>query len=137
MKVFILRSVIFFIIAGLVAVGVYFLISSYITPNTPVDEVREMAASTTKAAAVSVKEKAQTTKINIPDSGIPLSTLKLTDEQKSLLSKVGINTQTFVLTKTMLICANEKLGEDRVVAITTGSSPTVFEVTRLLPCLGH
>lgn len=136
MKVFILRSLSFFIIAGLITLGVYFLISSYTTPTTPVSDMRDVAASTTKAASEVVKEKAQKTKITIPESGIPLSSLKLNDEQKSLLNKVGINTQTFVLTKAMLTCANDKLGEARVVAIAAGSALSVLEVTKLLPCLG-
>lgn len=136
MKVFILRSLTFFIIALLVTVGLYFLVSSYLTPTTPVSDVREMGASTTKATKEAVKEKVENTAIAIPEKGIPLSSLKLSDEQKSLLGKVGINTQTFVLTNQMVSCASEKLGSDRVAAITGGGSPTLFEVTKLLPCLG-
>lgn len=135
MKSFIIRSLTFFIIASLVTVGVYFLVSSYLTPSTPVFEVREMGASTTKAAKETVKEKVENAAITIPEKGIPLSSLTLSDEQKSLLGKVGINTQTFVLTNQMLSCANEKLGKDRVTSITAGASPTLFEVSKLLPCL--
>ena len=135
MKIFILRSLTFFIIAALVTVGAYFLVSSFLTPAIPVAQVRELGASTTKAAGESVKEKVESTKITIPDKGIPLSSLTLTADQEALLEKIGINTQTFVITKQMLSCATEKMGEDRVIAITTGTSPTLFEVTRLLPCL--
>jgi hypothetical protein len=137
MKPFIIRSIIFFVVAVLVSVGVFFLVSSYKTPATPVGTVKDTAASTTKAAAAVVKEKVQSSKVpTIPDKGIPLSQLKLTDEQKSLLKKVGIDSQTFILTKDMLTCASGKLGDERVASIAAGSSPTVFEVTRLLPCLG-
>jgi hypothetical protein len=136
MKTFIIRSILFFVIAILVSVGVFFLISSYKTPASPVGTVKDTAASSTKAAVTAVKEKAQSTKFVIPDKGIPLSKLKLNDEQKSLLKKVGIDAQTFVPTKDMVTCATQKLGEERIASITAGAPPSILEVTRLLPCLG-
>ncbi len=136
MKTFIIRSVSFFLFAGLISIGLFFLVSAYKNPTALVDDVKDIAASTTKSAVEVVKGKVQSTQLVIPEDGIPLSSLKLSDEQKSILSKVGVDTQTFVLTKDMLTCANEKLGKERVVAITKGSSLSVLEVTRLLPCLG-
>lgn len=136
MKTFIIRSVSFFLFAGLISIGLFFLVSVYKNPTTPVADVKDSAASTTKAAVGVVKDKVQSTQLVIPEDGIPLSSLKLSDEQKSILKKVGVDTQTFVLTKDMLTCANGKLGKERVVAITKGSSLSVLEVTRLLPCLG-
>ena len=140
MKHFIVRSFIFFVLAILISVGVYVLVSGYLSDTTSqtkaISEViTKNTASTTKAKADQIKDKALQTVDTIPEQGIPLSTLKLSAEQKALLKKVGINTDTFVLTKTMLTCAGDKLGEDRMLEISKGATPSVFEVTKLVPCL--
>ncbi len=135
MKPFIIRSISFLGIAALVSVGIFFLVSSYKTPTIPVGVVKDAAASTTESTAAAIEKKVQNAKFNIPDKGIRIATLKLSPEQKSLLKKVGIDTQTFVLTKDMLACASDKLGEQRLASIAAGAAPSILETTRLLPCL--
>lgn len=82
-------------------------------------------------------ETATNSSITVPEGGIPLSSLPLTDQQKNALSGVGIDVNTFVLTQPMLECGAGKIGEARIEAIVGGEAPTFMETTKMLPCLGE
>ncbi len=75
--------------------------------------------------------------VSVPEGGIPLSSLPLTDSQKSALGNVGIDVNTFVLTQPMLECGAEKIGNDRIEAIVGGAAPSFMETTQMLPCLSE
>ncbi|MCA9354534.1 MAG: hypothetical protein KC877_03380 [Candidatus Kaiserbacteria bacterium] len=68
-------------------------------------------------------------------TGIPLRDLALSDAQLSVLDKVGIDVDTFVITPAMQSCAAETLGSARFSEVLGGAAPSVLETTRLLPCL--
>jgi hypothetical protein len=61
--------------------------------------------------------------------------LSLGSAQKKALEAAGINTETFVITKAMLECAETKIGSDSLVAFTSGATPSIIEIGKLLPCL--
>jgi len=132
MKSFILNSVVFFVLGAVATVGVFYLINknslaTNLLPDlTTKDNVEE---ATAKAKQI------QETIATVPDKGIPLSTLKLSETQKSTLQKVGIDTQSFVITKDMVACSAEKLGAERTQALIGGASPSLIEITTLTPCL--
>lgn len=132
MKSFIVNSIIFFTLGAVATVGVFYLINmnsldtNLLSDLTTRENVEEAAA---KAKQI------QETVATVPDKGIPLSTLKLSETQKSTLQKVGIDTQSFVITKDMVACSAEKLGAERTQALITGASPSLIEITTLTPCL--
>ena len=132
MKSFIVNSVIFFALGAVATVGVFYLINmnsldtNLLSDLTTRENVEEAAA---KAKQI------QETVATVPDKGIPLSTLKLSETQKSTLQKVGIDTQSFVITKDMVACSAEKLGAERTQALMAGASPSLIEITTLTPCL--
>lgn len=132
MKSFIVNSVIFFVLGAVATVGVFYLINmnrldtSLLSDLTKKENVEE---ATAKAKQI------QETVATVPDKGIPLSTLKLNETQKATLQKVGIDTQSFVITKDMVACSAEKLGPERTQALMAGASPSLIEITTLTPCL--
>ena len=132
MKSFFVNSVIFFALGAVATVGVFYLINinrldtSFLSDFSSKENVEE---ATAKAKQI------QETVATVPDKGIPLSTLKLSETQKSTLQKVGIDTQSFVITKSMVACSAEKLGAERTQALMAGVSPTLIEITTLTPCL--
>ena len=82
-----------------------------------------------------IKESISSTTVNIPEAGIPLRDLQVEAAQKKALEAVGIDPATFVISKEMLVCAEETLGAERVSAFVGGESPTIIEMGKLLPCL--
>lgn len=67
--------------------------------------------------------------------GIRIDTSSVTDDQKALAEKVGINLDEVVITKEMISCAEQKLGAERLQEISDGDSPTTIESISLLGCL--
>jgi hypothetical protein len=82
-----------------------------------------------------VKESLGSTTIPIPEAGIPLRDLQIEAAQEKAIEAVGIDPATFVITKDMLVCAQETLGPERVGVIIAGESPTIVEMGKLFPCL--
>ena len=73
----------------------------------------------------------------VPSEGIPLSDIPLSDVQKTTLGAAGVDADTFVITPQMEACARAKIGGERIVEIAAGESPSIFEITKLIPCLGE
>lgn len=120
MKTFLIRSFIFFLAAIAITIALFFFVGSYQTKEAVVGDVE----------IISEKVKAQ-----IPEQGIPLSSLSLNDSQKKALEAVQINTETFILTEAMIVCAGEKVGDERISEIIGGSAPSILEISKLIPCL--
>ncbi len=133
MKSFILNSVIFFTLGAIATVAVFYLINRN---SFTLDDLYSLK-STEKTVEESVAEakQIQETLEKIPDAGIPLASMRLNDTQKSALQKVGIDTQSFVITKGMVACSVKKLGAQRTQALIEGNSPSIIEMTTLTPCL--
>lgn len=75
MKTFLIRSFIFFLAAIAITIALFFFVGSYQTKEAVVGDVE----------IISEKVKAQ-----IPEQGIPLSSLSLNDSQKKALEAVQI-----------------------------------------------
>ena len=132
MKSFIVNSIIFFALGAVATVGVFYLINMN---SLDTNLLSDLATKENVEEAAAKAKQIQETVTTVPDKGIPLSTLKLSETQKSTLQKVGIDTQSFVITKDMVACSAEKLGAERTQALITGASPTLIEITTLTPCL--
>ncbi len=132
MKSFIVNSIIFFALGAVATVGVFYLINMN---SLDTNLLSDLATKENVEEAAAKAKQIQETVATVPDKGIPLSTLKLSETQKSTLQKVGIDTQSFVITKDMVACSAEKLGAERTQALITGASPTLIEITTLTPCL--
>jgi hypothetical protein len=137
MKTFLIRSLIFFLTAAAITVGVFFFVSGLGAPSPVTEEgVKNSAENMSAVAEEKAEEATQKLKEQIPEGGVPLASLPLTESHKKALSAVNINVETFVLTETMIDCAGGKIGADRMTEIIAGNAPSVLEVTKLIPCLG-
>ena len=70
-----------------------------------------------------------------PKEPVTVSASALTEGQKALLIKLGIDPTKFVVTPKMVTCAEDTLGPTRVAEIIKGDTPTTVEAVRLSPCL--
>ncbi len=132
MKSFIGNSIIFFVLGVVATVGVFYMVNkSTITPS----DIPGFSSSQSVQDVVEETKQIQETLSKVPEQGIPLSTLKLNDTQESTLKKVGIDTESFVITKEMVGCSAEKLGAARTQELIEGASPSLIEITTLTPCL--
>jgi hypothetical protein len=107
--------------------GVVEALPSVNAKSTPTDEGETLTTEPT-----AIEEPASDV---VPTTSMPLSSLPLSDTQKSLLATAGIDYDTFIITSEMILCAKEKLGTDRFAAIVEGSSPSALETMSLLGCL--
>jgi len=71
----------------------------------------------------------------VPEEGIKIDTSDITNEQKALAQKLGINLDEVTITPEMISCAEQKLGSARIEEISAGESPTTLESISLLGCL--
>jgi hypothetical protein len=137
MRLFIIRSFIFLVLALGIVVGVFLFLNIYTVEKHLVPETFQEATSTVLMEATEHASEAVGAVVErVPEEGILLSTLPLTESHKKALSAVNIDVETFVLTKEMIVCAGGNIGEDRIAEIIGGSAPSILEMTKLIPCLG-
>lgn len=106
--------------------------------NSVLDKTLNVLQERTDTAATS-ETKAETNTTSTPSvqqqNAVPSTiTPTLTDAQKAMLTSFGINPDTFVITQTMITCAETKLGSTRMTEIKNGSKPTFFEGATLATC---
>ncbi|HEY0964195.1 MAG TPA: hypothetical protein VGE31_00135 [Candidatus Paceibacterota bacterium] len=140
MKKFLTVSIILFLFAALIAFALFWYVSSSSYAGRNLKTLGEKVSTELSGDAPVATNTAQQTPDDtltesIPDEGVPLASLALTTEQKNALTNLGINVETFVLTKPMLICGAVKLGDARIEEIKAGAAPSYMEMTKLLPCL--
>lgn len=141
MKRFLITSTLFFV-GSIIAVAIVFLLVFFsretikseigaLLETAPTDgvsgemienEITEMASSTIASAA---------------SSTYALKDFALNEAQRNLLAAAGIDPETFIITEAMVICAKEKVGQQRFDEIIAGSSPSFLEMTRVVPCLSE
>ena len=92
------------------------------TPSENPTSLRNGSTSVTSSSAIS-------NPVTVPPN-------RLTDGQKALLQKMGIDPNKFVVTPSMMKCAEDALGSARVSEIIGGGTPSPLETLRLSPCLG-
>ncbi len=137
MKRFILTGLALLALAAAAAVIVFFVVRSYSLP-TNIEQLKEDVGTKVQESFLDNKDSsaiASSTLEALGESGIPLKDLSLEGAQKKALEVAGIDTETFVISKDMLICAEEKLGAQRVAEFIAGEAPGVIEIGKLLPCL--
>ena len=132
-----MTGLLFLAFALVATVAVFLIIRNYSLP-TDVTKLKEdigakVQESLTEGTGVDVA--ATSTAAAITDAGIPLKDLSLEGAQQKALEVAGIDTNTFVISKEMVVCAETKLGSERIAAFIAGETPSVLEVGKLIPCL--
>ena len=128
MKRFLITTSVMLVISLLLAAAVFWYLS-YTLPETSVRDGIESSASGYKADS-------EKTTNPIPEAGIPLNTLPLTDTQRRILSTINIDVNTYVITPAVYRCLAGKWGANRLDAVIDGAAPNKTELIKALPCLG-
>lgn len=68
------------------------------------------------------------------ESDTTISTSNLTDSQKKMLSALGIDAESIVVTPEMSACADSSLGAARMDEIINGATPSFTEGAKLVAC---
>lgn len=146
MNRFLIAALLLLLVALSMVVGAFLYVQFLLVADTPTateggvevvpgdDPVEEAVSDPGVIDGVESSPAAATPRV-VRDSSIPLSSLPLSDTQKSLLGTAGIDYDTFIITPEMIVCAQEKLGAARFDAIVDGSSPSALETMSLLGCL--
>lgn len=140
MKYFLILSGSLLVLALLFVIGVFVYINlSLSAPKGTSDEVApepilEPQQNPTSAEMTNNEDDVETPE-TVPVGGIPLRDLPLSEGQREMIAFAGIEVDTFIITPAMQQCAEEKLGAERMAAIVSGDTPTLIEMTRMLPCL--
>jgi hypothetical protein len=71
----------------------------------------------------------------VPVEGIKINTNAVSDAQKSIAEKVGVDLDAVTITPEMVACAEVKIGSARVQEILDGASPTTMEGITMLSCV--
>lgn len=111
------------LIIGAFVAGVY-------VGRLPITSLILDGAPTIQSAA----ESAKPTPAKQTTGGTTISTASLSDGQKKLLSALGIDASSVVVTPAMIACAEAKLGASRIAEITAGATPSFSEGLSLLAC---
>lgn len=68
---------------------------------------------------------------------ITIDITALPETQQKVLSGIGIDGPEYTITPGMQVCAENKLGADRLMEIVDGATPTFWESTSLVTCIGQ
>ena len=121
MKKFLLITVSFLLGAVVAAVGVFMYLQTQI--ESPDASGKKITVENSEAAKL------------VPETGIELKTLPLSEGQIKAIQAVGINAEEFVITKEMAACAEGKLGSARTKEILGGDPPTLIEAAAIQSCI--
>jgi hypothetical protein len=137
MRTFLIRSILFFFFAVLTSVLVFFWLHNPAVLPAISEQATSFVVgdSRTDAPNETTEAEAGIQPLNIPKEDIKLSSLTLQDSQRKALETAGINVESFVITKAMIECGVEKLGERRASEIFAGDTPSLIETGKLVPCL--
>lgn len=104
------------------------------TEETAVEESNEQEIVVEPEESQNQSEEPAITEIQPEAEVITVDTDVLSDEQQDLLQTFGIDTDAIEVTADMIVCAEEKIGKERLDAITAGDLPTFFEGLSLASC---
>ena len=65
---------------------------------------------------------------------IVIETASLSETQQGMLKTMGYTSETVTITATMIACAENAVGADRLKEITGGAAPSPLESMKMLPC---
>lgn len=138
MKKFLIISNILLIIALIITILSFVYINSLLIESSSGKE-KESVSKVLKEAIVGDEDDDVSTltpaTASIPEEGIPLRNLQLSDSQKATLSGMGIDVDTFVVTPAIIACGESKIGVSRMSEIIAGDSPSIIEIGTLSLCL--
>lgn len=109
----------------------------YIAFHQPADvTTSETATDTTEVGAEGEETEVEATaEINQNTEGeVQVNPDLLSTDQKEMLERFGIDTNGIVITTEMIVCAEEKIGTERLNEIKAGATPTFFEGLSLMSC---
>lgn len=72
--------------------------------------------------------------VTAAESDTTISTSNLTDSQKKMLSALGIDAESIVVTPEMAACADSSVGATRMDEIINGATPSFTEGAKLVAC---
>lgn len=98
---------------------------------------QEMSSNPADTVAPAGPVVTETTAPENSTEDIIIDERELTPDQIKLLNRLGVDTETIVITGEMVECAEDKLGTVRVDEIVAGATPTVLEGFSVLPCLNE
>lgn len=132
MKKFLLISFSLLLLSLLIVVAVFLCVSIELKQSQPeVPNGNEGKSTTTTTPATG----ADPTTPTVAPTGIPLRNLQLNESQLSVLDKMGVDVDTFVITPEIQACATAKLGDERMAEIIAGDTPSATETIKLVSCL--
>lgn len=118
---------------------VWFLLQNYfISPQfSPIPNVTAPVANEEGAESNSaIGEPVGSETVSLPEleseSGVEV---ELTESQKNLAKAFGYDSDTLNITQSMIVCAEGKLGAERVAEISAGVNPSFLEAASLVGCL--
>ena len=142
LKIFLI-SAIFLLVLAIVASGYVWLRVQKALSSSAIEVIQDVAHDRTIGTKDDSSQKLETfvpsedTPIanSLPEEGMKIDSKIITNEQKAMAEKVGIDVDSISITPEMVGCAEKKLGEGRLQEIINGTSPSVLESMSLLGCL--
>lgn len=109
-------------------IGVYVW---YMLQSLERDITTEGAESAPKEEMTTDEEAIGTTREETP---ITIDAASLTPTQRQILESFGYQGGALTITKAMITCAEQAVGEVRLGQIVNGSAPSPLEALKLIPC---
>lgn len=101
-------------------------------PHSTVNEVAsESTAADSEVSATSSLEQSEQ---NEQKTEPATTSFSITEEQRAMLLRFGINPDTITITQEMVLCAEQALGKARISDIMAGATPSLFESMKLIGC---
>lgn len=112
------------LLIGAIGLGVYawYKIQQLSAVAPVISETETSVAETTKTPTASTPEP------------ITITSDSLSPTQQKMLETFGYTQDSFTITPTMIVCAENAVGKTRLDEIVAGSAPSPFESVKLLPC---
>jgi hypothetical protein len=126
-----MKTFVIVLVAIIISLSVGYWFGSTPTYSPAVDEDTTSENLNSEAAS----STATTTSASASDEGVTeISADALTDDQKQMLERFGIDTETITITPEMIQCAEAAIGKDRLDEIKNGDTPSFLESVSLLRC---
>lgn len=142
LKVFIIGGFVFMLIAVGFGVYVWFQLqqlegkkAGVPAAHEPLDTEQSAGASDAETSTPTTPTVTSVNERVVQEDAVVIDQTALTPEQKELLEKLGVDTESMAITSAMVECAEVKLGTVRVDEIIAGATPSLMEGLSVLPCL--
>ena len=112
-----------------IGLGVYVWFTLQTLNTTSPQEVGSVSEKSEKST--SAQKEVATPLISEP---ITITKQELSPTQQKLLETLGFDEESFTITPSMIVCAENAVGKERFAQIIGGDSPSALESLKLLPC---